>query len=365
MRQTLRLAVVLLATGLAAPELLAQQGGRTINDLLSRPSDRSASQRLGGRYTGSSQLPTLNVPQSQVATIGEQQLSFYQPKRSVSPYSTGMYGVQVGLTAPIGRSRRPSSLLVGLQLPNRVVGTSVLGGTRQPVPAIDAYQFTPRPPTTRFHDLMGLKPTLPAPRTAQAISIPERMEDDLAERVERARERGLALFKQATIEPVEINPVTGMQHYPDCPECRNRLVQAARELRMVDTLDDDAVAFLLLAHIALEQERPMTAAAYLLRAWKSDPSLFRNDITIDAYFGDADDSDTQSLFLEAQMRRYVQIGSVNPASPVAQVLEAYCAWRLGDRVRVREAVERADVLARQTPEKHAAVRAFAAALGER
>jgi Tfp pilus assembly protein PilF len=142
------------------------------------------------------------------------------------------------------------------------------------------------------------------------------------------------------------------------------LAEAASHLRMAESLKRDAfLPSLLLAHAALEQERPMTAVAHLTKAFERDPSFIEKRLPIASYFGDVDERG-RSDYLESQMLRFMQIAELNPESPTAQVLSAYCAWRLGDNVRAREAAQRAQELARQDPDTQQWVARLAASIAE-
>lgn len=108
----------------------------------------------------------------------------------------------------------------------------------------------------------------------------------------------------------------------------------------------------------------MQAAGQLLRAWERKPDLLADPRDIDPYFGDSDEQRTRSQFLETQMRRYVRIGELNPGSPVAHLLEAYCAWRLGDEPRARAAAKRAEETAHLAPDRMEMVLGLAGAMAE-
>lgn len=340
------------------PAGLGQQA-RTIENLISRPSARGPSAYLGGRFTTAPDLSPMQVPQRQVATLGERVFEF-RPTARPSQYQFGFTPTQLGLREPL-TAGGAGPRLFGMQTP-RTLGGEMPMRRLGLLPAIDAHVFTPRPETTRFHELVGLTPARAA-EGAPVRPMAERVEARTQERVERARAEGLALFRNATVEPLVMDPRTGATRYPNCQDCTANLVRAAQKLELVQQLDEgDAVALVLLAHAMLEQGRPMAAGSYLLKAWRRDPELLAEPAAIDEYFGDVAGAGGRSEYLSAQMRRYVRLGELNPASPLAHAMEAYCAWRLGDRYRLEAAAARAQELAQADPETHGVVLRFTAAL---
>jgi hypothetical protein len=233
------------------------------------------------------------------------------------------------------------------------LGRALPGRRWGAMPSISAHLYTPSADPTRFEMLMGLqpRPEPPAPSERTIRSIADELVTQTLDVVKQARENGIALFKQATVE--RRDPRTG--RYPNCRACGDLLFQAVGELKMVRDLDEAShEPLLLLTHLCLEQERPMLASVYLLEAYERHPDLFSGDpAAMHAYFGDLDEDDGTSAVLEAQLRRYVQIGSLNQNSPNARLLEAYCAWRLGDRARAVDAARAAIEILRSQPDVEA------------
>lgn len=237
------------------------------------------------------------------------------------------------------------------------------GGGPGYLPALNSFMFTPAPPRTRFQGLFGLTPQGDEPTTSRTIdSVPDELRAMVAARAEQARRRGLDLLKDATVE--RRDPVSGA--YPNCKDCERKLDDALRSLTTARDLDSEGhLVPLLMAHIALEQERPSLASVYLIEAFKRDPHLFDAEVdALDPYFGDFDETAGNSATLEAQLRRYVALGEFNPGSPEAFLLTGYCAWRLGDHARVHEAVAAAEELgaANAEPERMAPLLSFVSAL---
>jgi hypothetical protein len=129
----------------------------------------------------------------------------------------------------------------------------------------------------------------------------------------------LERFKAATAEGVE-------QHF-------ERLSEAQVALRMVRDLNRDAyIPSLLLIHIALEKRQLSGAIVHLADAVKRHPAVFVERPDIASYFGDPE-------LLERTARAYLKIGDTSRTSE-AYALQAYCAWVLDDRARLREALDR-------------------------
>jgi len=244
-----------------------------------------------------------------------------------------------------------SAMSIGMPLPGVAPGY---------IPTVDAFRYTPHPNTTQFHDLFGLVPTEAPPEQKVRGTMAERLEERLDERIRRAEKEGVALFQQATIQLRD--PRTG--RYEGCPDCERKLARAVQQLTLVRDLDKASfVSPLLMAHAYLEQERPGMAIDSMLRAYERNPDLLSAEgEAIDGYFGDVQDDADRSAFLQAQMRRYARIGTLNPTSPEALAMEAYCAWRLRDFIHARQVAERASEMARSREDARAGLLDFLAAL---
>ncbi|HQL54925.1 MAG TPA: hypothetical protein PLQ87_09475, partial [Phycisphaerae bacterium] len=275
----------------------------------------------------------------------------------------------VGLRATLGMPRRTYYDLFMSQF-DRIGTISGLNAARSLqlplpgvpigyVPALSASRYTPRAPATRFENLLGLTPVPTEPAVPLTTTVAERLEQRTAERAAQAEREGIALFKQATVD---------MRHpetlrFERCTDCNENLVRAMQRLRMASELDrQTAVPLLLMAHLALEQERPLQAVDDLLAALRRAQSVFTGAPgEFDAYFGDAS-ATGRSAFLEMQMRRYARIAELNPGSPSAQALQAYCAWRLGDSGAAQLALGQVEQLAMSDPGRTDELLNFAAAL---
>ncbi len=316
------------------------------SEIYSRPTERSPSALMGGRFTRARNLDPIQ-PSRSTSLIGQPSLSFSGTRRQ-SRYATTLDVARGGLMSSYGTSSATDPLLhhSGLNSSSIIRGVEdavsldrgIPGVSRMYVPSPMAYEFTPHPGSTRFTNYFGLEPTLPPAEDAPVAKLAQRVEAIVDQRIEQARERGLELFREATFEPRD--PRTGQ--YPSCVDCEDKLRRAVQQLTMVDELDNDAyLAPLIMAHAALEQERPMYATNKLIDAWKRNPDLLSNRDEMAEYFGDAIDGADQSAYMETQMRRYLRTGDLNPSSPTAHALAAYCAWRLGDPIRLNQSAQRA------------------------
>lgn len=343
------LAVGLVAASLATSASAQVVRARNVDDMISRPTDRSASQRIGGRFTGAEQN-LMRSPQRNVNLLGRSSETFMRPPggrslgRSLpsavsqlrSPLTTG--GVPPWARSTWQQSARISGLSQSMLLTRPLPGSHTLS-----LPALDAYTFTPRHDSDRFHEFFGLKPSGPQldPNQVPVASIAEQMARRTEARVDSTAEQALELFRKATVE--RRNPRTG--RYPNCRDCADNLAESSRLFRLVRNLDDERyLPSLLMAHAALDQDQPSLATVYLLDAFARDPESFLASAReLHTYFGDtAQDADAvTSQVLEAQLRRYSRIGDLNEDEVDAQVLAAYCAWQLDDPGRARESLQRA------------------------
>ncbi len=372
-RHLWKLAIVCVI-GACWPTAQAQYA-RTLNSLLSRPSTNSPSLLLGGTYTREQVRPLESTRGANVGLFGQRPLPSRTSMRSYG------YGQTLGLTQVghqsdladfagasyfdvLSRAMRDRgseiSAISGLtrvtniNLPLPGVG---IGG----VPALSACAFTPRPETSRFQDLLGLRPVAPESPGPMAPSLAERLAARSNERAALAAQEAATLFKEGTQEAPD--PVT--DEYRKCLDCASKLGRAMQQLRMANDLDPEAgLPSLLLAHAALAQNRPLLASDALLDALRRDPNVLTGaGQTLDRYFGDVEREGDRSAFLTAQMRRYARLVEYNPNSPPAFAIQAYCAWRLGDMASARAALSKLDEMIPGTDEIEAAdLHGFATAL---
>jgi hypothetical protein len=325
----------------------AAQGVQAANELISRRTVRGSQSIVGGRTIAAGRTRSLRATQTDAYILARQTYEYLRSQRS--GLDTRVLGVsQLGLFRNLaGPSGEPLSSFkdrtgevaslsglsqaMSLNVPLPYVGP---GG----LPTLNAFQYTPRPATSAFEDFFGLSPA-PAPRPADwkpAIpSVAAELDRRTADRGKRAEQEGVALFKAGTVETRDAR--TG--RFLNCRDCEESLFQAKQKLLLArDIAGRSYWPCVLLAHIALEEERPTLALSYLLEALDRNPQLFTEDpAQLHQYYGDAQGGG-RSAVLEAQLRRYVRIGELNPRSPHAYALGAYCAWRLGDEARLREAL---------------------------
>jgi hypothetical protein len=210
--------------------------------------------------------------------------------------------------------------------------------------------FAPPLAGTTFHTFYGLRPTEPQPLSE--VPIPDdgwvgllELENNrvLEDSWERARE----LFKAATPER------SGENLQPDF----ERLAEAEAALRVVRDLDREAyVPCLLLLHVALEKSQWLLAASHLRDAVRRHPAVFVEQPDLASYFGDPES-------LEVTARRNLRLGDASPTAET-YALQAYCAWVLDDRPRLKGALDRltaGDLVTRDIEELTAVRNALAAA----
>ena len=370
MKREFWLAVVCMGA-LGPPIAFGQRYARSGESLLSRPSDRSASVYIGGDYTRTSRTESLLATRRDVALLSQDRFEYARrQQRGVRGRTlpVSAVGLSMELGGPRGLplsnfSQRTGelALISGLsgatdfRLPPPGVGA---GG----LPTLNAHLYTPRPPRTEFEEFFGLNPGWrPIVSDSRPFtSVATELERQTKERVDRSREAAKALWTAATVE--RRDPQTG--RYPTCADCDVLLSGAAKEFQTVRDLDEsDARALVFLTHIALEQDCPSLAGTYLIEAFQRDPTMLQGPPDeLARAFGDYDDGRNQSLVLDSQLYRYKDTGLTNPGSVAAQLISAYCAWRLGDASQTRAFADQAVELARQNPESTEFELGFAAAL---
>ncbi len=369
MRAFVILGGLVLVAGLGAFRAAAQSTGTQSDLSYNRPSDFGPSRYIGGRFTqdAASQIGIARRDVGQFAGFqvgrhfGGQ--AFDTEATSASPISAPRVGI---LTTP-NRGRQPGfqmqmnsamaaysgiDLLAGALrqhqrrfLPPMSLDTPLYGSYRPELPPIDGHLYTPAPePASRFHELTGLVPSVEPRRGPKLVSMADALEARARQRNADAQEAAVAAFRAATMMSVTD---------PRCGDCHEMVARAASSLDGVQEVDRGAaLPALLAAHIALEQGRVVSATRAILDAARRDPTLFVAELTnkrpLASYFGDFDAASGRSAVLQAQMLRYLQAGEVSPQSASAQVLEAYCAFRLGEFARVNGALDRAQKAADQS-----------------
>jgi hypothetical protein len=359
----------------AALPWASAQYSRKLEGLIRRPSAEAPSTGVGGLFTREAVRPLELARGSAASLFGQRRfttranLRDYRFNRTVG-YS--QLGFQEDMEAP-ARNSFLNAMMGATR--DRGAAVAVISGLNQAtslnlplpgvpiglVPALSACAYTPRAESNRFQDLTGLAPPRPEEAAQLLPTTAERLEARTSDVATWAERDGLSLFKLGTREVRDAQ--TGQfQKFPDCAD---KLGRAVQRLRMaIDLNPNAALPALLVAHAALEQERPLLAANELLTALRRDPNLLSGaGGALDRYFGDVAGEGGRSAFLAAQMRRYARLGEFNPNSAPAYVLEAYCTWRLGDVGPARAALARLDELAPGMEKAEAdTLRGFAAAL---
>lgn len=200
------------------------------------------------------------------------------------------------------------------------------GYTGPPVPS--ALFGTPEPQSTdtfraffgfsdpKTEDAPAVVPDRPGPPKDFALGIQEEM----ASRVKQHLQAGIAQFKAGTV-------VRG-----DAIEKASKLARAMSIFETVRLQDRaDWVAPCLQFHAALDREQSFVAIRNLIDLARRYPRYFLDRPEIGTYFGDPDS-------FRNQMRRYRQVGQMNPTSPEAFAIEAYSSWALNDVPRAKQAL---------------------------
>jgi hypothetical protein len=366
----------------AGPQIARAQAARTGDALINRPSLRGPSSAVGGQYTSGS-FRTLAAPRADVSTLGENRFQFTRPQRNgrgrdlrqVMPIT--QQGFSSPLAAPAGWSLSNFADRTGelAMISGLEAATSLylpLLGQNGNLPALDSFRHMPKFDRTPHETFFGLTPAAdstpaPAPISPVALrpgqveltSYAAALEQETQRRVAAASAEGIAAFRNGTREVRD----AASGRFPSCATCEAELFRALQRLTLARSMNSsDYVAPLLMGHISLERERPAQAIVYLVNAYERHPTLLEEGPAfLQQYFGDSEEG-RPSRVLQAQLRRYLRIGEINAGSPEALVLEAYCAWGLGDAGRTRDAVERYTKTIARTPDMAPVMTTFIEAL---
>ena len=362
------------------PETLAQNYVKPIDDTLriSRPGSRGPSETIGGEFTRASPLDMTR--RKDVSLLGQTEFNSRARERrgslgSMMPASRlGLLETPLGLgltnagamsspSAVAWKRNADASMISGLSAAQSLQ-LDLPGENPNQLPALNAGFYTPRPETTRVQELLGLAPA-PAESGKLAV-VPDTMASRLdaltTARLQDTLREALDLYRAATVEARDVRT----ERYETCVTCADKLVRAMQQLSMVTILDSQSyLAPLLVAHAALEQERPRQAIDQLLEAFRRQPDFLLNESAaapFDRYFGDAQTAGAHSNYLAVQMRRYQRVGEAADCSARQKALEAYCLWRLGERTAARDMLAQIEKAAADEPDHTDELLNFAAAM---
>lgn len=308
---------------------------------LSRPADQGPSQRVGLVGGLSTREGVRDIQRRSPAgpPMGIQRGAFFGSfglTREDAPYQwpAAVLPADVGTASPWGR-RGPMLQRVG-QHSNidlqRVSGYGTALSFALPLMGVDSprikppmrYDLTPPTHGNGFNDFFGLTAAVEAPPAPESDPEPlptlaERLTEWNESSIDMMMLRARRTFKAATRTD---NPTAS----EDLARVQS-ILDGVRRLR-----PDDAETELLALHAALGKNQIVTASRSLLRLVLKQPDFFVQGVDVASYFGDPD-------VLRDQMRRFLRVGDENPQVGEAQALQAYCAWVLGDLVRVRLTIE--------------------------
>lgn len=227
------------------------------------------------------------------------------------------------------REYDPGRLLItsGLQAAQQM--NVPLGYTPSPVRETKIPIVTPSYGDSDFHQFFHLSEAPPLAEDVPVAEAPTSWASALqvvndANR-ERVLARAISLFKDAT------------NGQPD--ENYDRLAQAMRAIRTAErSAPRSATVALLVAHAALEQGNQRQAVAGIFAAVEHDPAVFASHPPVAEWFGNAG-------VMAKQLRAYTLYRSTETDLAQPMVIQAYCAWLLGDKVLARQSADRAMAVA--------------------
>ncbi len=253
--------------------------------------------------------------------------------------SSGIGALGVGAPAALGTMSQPTLSFV--RLLSRVgpsPGQLAPGPDLAYRPALQAPPLTIAPqsrvtsPPTEFHAFFNVRPVAEAgvDRTAEGDMVTERMQTHVQTIVATRRAAALDEFRAATQRSATVEDI-------------DELASVHASLRGLRNLvpRDDVLPSWLAAHVALEREQMTVAVTHLLNVVERDQDVFTNLEPLVSSFGDYDEVSEGSATLRRQMRRYARAGDLNRGSMLAQALQAYAAWVIGDSRQVEAALRQA------------------------
>lgn len=319
------------------------QVGRGVD--YSRPAEQAPSSimgRIGGRYTRGDVAVSAPIPSMRV--LGPQE-ALGLPSRGTHGANYTPASVRLG---PVASTYRGSLMpaLGGVEMWRIMDASGYRQSTRldTPVggwgplnllPTGESALVAPEPAESRFHELLGLVPARagapsaePMEFEAEAMAVEQGTKEKLARRVKEA----LALFREGTRASV------------DLAARQSSLRRASALLANVRKLDEqDPVPCIVLGQVALERGQEGACLNNLIAAASRRAETFRDGPSPATYYGDFDEQTGRSQRFEQQVRRYLRTASEGNALD-GTVLEAYCAWALGDKPRARAAIARAKAM---------------------
>lgn len=237
----------------------------------------------------------------------------------------------------IGRSSPGDSLLVsryGASM-SMTVPLGGIGKTSIPIPSTPF--FAPPEPRSAFHDFYGLTPSPKAEADPTESAAASTAVYDPA-----------ALFEKKNAEIIDLRMRNARQALHEVlvntKAIDEEVARQERMSRLIGTLSgvralekQDYLPCLMLLHLTLEKNQPIRSLQYLFDVVERNPNFFAEPPDLAEIFGSRE-------FLEEQARRFIRIGDTTPGEPAGYALQAYCAWVLGDLVRVRESLQRVEEL---------------------
>ena len=309
---------LLTATFLVAETSHGRQRNTAVT--FNRPSISSSTRigQIGGLYTRSRVSPAMRFAR-QRSSVAQLPNSFggVPSFRRGAPGSTGFQNqVRVGAgwvqSAPMVGSGQVSVFSL-VQSSGMTFATSLKRPPpphlfAAPPPGLSLYATEPDDDLfNRYYDLR--EPVEAENPAATRATLFDALEAKIQTRTEDLKERAYRAFKE------------------------ERYDEALRMFSGVRRLDREAhLPSLLAVHAALMLKRHALAISHFQVALKRRAELFVENQSISEYFSDPTKYDDQ-------LHELVRLPDDSP--PIDLAIKSYCAWRLGDKVTARQAIERA------------------------
>jgi hypothetical protein len=344
-----------LLVGAAATEPVQAQMSRA---RISRPSETTGSAvfgRTGGRYTVQTNVEGLRS--RQFGTANNTGVGGFSPHGTRAPSDTSSrqslaLGAGLSATGSLGylgarnhlgafrpglsgdarvRNITGQTFATDLRVsPAQAARINMLRGLQTPMMSIDE-------PGSTFHRVFGL---VEAPPEAETTAAPTALAPLIAAQSEVA----VGTLADDALMAFRVSTSGAMEQRTGEFARAGHLLAGARDMQA-----DEVVPALLGVHAALARDQVSLAVFNLHEATRRAPDLTAALAGLASHFGDYDAARRDSANLDAQMRRWVQLGDDNPGSVEAQLVSAYCATVLGDRARAQRTLERAETLVADVP----------------
>lgn len=296
---------------------------------------------LGARNQSTLPQSLLSVPSFRDRTLsgGVSRPTFANPFMSNAARLPRTGNRRPDFTGDVGRATR-NELMYVTEYAQSMDFQNPFGGysNYQPDIVTNAPYFVPPPTMDRYAAFFRLVPAAEAtvavtpPRNDGDVPGQIRQSTTFSELMQAEQERTL----DGMAERAELAFRLGTT-----PTREDRASQMARAVGLLSNLRNlDRKSYLpalLLIHASMERGEGQSLLYNIFTLVDRYPDIFRTPLDIQKYYGDPS-------ILDSQVRSYLRFGDSSSATLHGYVIQAYAAWALNDKARVREALSKLDQL---------------------